>query len=130
MRRSLDANVILRAVLQDDHIQSPIAMAIMREPCSVLPTVLLEVMWTLKGRQDWSRARIFEAMTALFSLPRFEVRYREAACWALSRFNDGADFADMLHVALSSPDERFTTFDEGIAAFATGAIVEIETLRA
>jgi predicted nucleic-acid-binding protein len=128
MSRSLDANVILRAVLQDDGVQSPMAMAILREPCSVLPTVLLEVMWTLSGRKDWSRARIYDAMTALFSLPRFEVRYRDSARWALERFKVGADFADMLHVALSSPHERFTTFDRGIAAFAAGAPVEIETL--
>jgi predicted nucleic-acid-binding protein len=128
MSRSLDANVVLRAVLQDDATQSPVAMAILREPCSVLPTVLLEVMWTLSGRKDWSRARIFDAMTALFLLPRFEVRYRDSVCWALERFSAGADFADMLHVALSSPHERFTTFDKGIMSFAIGAAVEIETL--
>ena len=128
MSRSLDANVILRAVLQDDPIQTPVAMAILRQPSSVLPTVLLEVMWTLNGRRDWSRARIYDAMTALFSLPRFEVRYPESVRWALERFNTGADFADMLHVALSSPLERFATFDKGIAPFAIDAPVEIETL--
>ena len=128
MSRSLDANIILRAVLQDDGLQSPVAMAILREPCSVLPTVLLEVMWALNGRKDWSRERIFDAMAALFSLPRFEVRYRESVRWALERFGAGADFADMLHVSLSSPHECFTTFDKGIASFAAGAPAEIETL--
>ena len=94
----------------------------------MLPTVLLEVMWTLNGRKDWSRDRIYDAMTALFSLPRFEVRYRDAVRWALERYKTGADFADMLHVALSSPHERFTTFDKGIASFSIGAPVEIDTI--
>jgi predicted nucleic-acid-binding protein len=128
MNRSLDANIVLRAILQDDPVQTPKALDVLREPCVLLPTVLLEVIWVLGSRPDWPRARIIESLDALFELPLFEFRYPDAVRWAVSRYAQGADFADMLHIALSAPGDRFTTFDKGIATFAAGATVQIETL--
>jgi predicted nucleic-acid-binding protein len=126
--RSLDANVVLRAILQDDAVQTPIAEQILRAKCSLLPTALLEIVWVLSARENWPRDQIVESLNAVFDLPHFELRNAEAVRWALGRYGAGADFADMLHLALSTSGETFATFDKGIARYGDGAPVPVETL--
>jgi|JI8StandDraft_2_1071088.scaffolds.fasta_scaffold51935_3 predicted nucleic-acid-binding protein len=128
MQRSLDTNVIARAVLNDDPVQSPIARRLLAEPAIVLPGVLMEAYWLLSLPHRLSRPGAIAALSSLLDLPTLTVPDREAVLFALERAAAGADFADMLHLALSGGADMFSTFDQGIAAHAEGAPVPVETL--
>jgi predicted nucleic-acid-binding protein len=128
MLRSLDTNIIARAVLNDDPVQSPIARRLLAEPAIVLPSVFLEAFWLLSLPNRLSRQGAIAALSHLLDLPALHVPDRQAVQFALHRAAAGADFADMLHLALSAGADMFTTFDKGIAARADGAPVPVETL--
>jgi predicted nucleic-acid-binding protein len=128
MLRSLDTNIIARAVLNDDPVQSPVARRLLAQPAMLLPTVLLEAFWLLSPPQRLSRPGAIAALSSLLDLPALHVPDREAVRFALQRAAAGADFADMLHLALSAGADMFATFDKGIAAHANGAPVPVETL--
>ncbi len=128
MPRSLDTNVITRAVLMDDPVQSPVARQLLAEPAIVLPGVFMEAYWLLCMPHRLSRTVAIAALSRLLDLPTLLVPDRAAVLFALQKTAQGADFADMLHLALSGGADAFATFDKGIAADADGAPVPIETL--
>ena len=100
----------------------------LRRKSVVVPTVLLELVWVLASGAKWSRARIVAAVGDLLTIATLTVVDREAVEWAVERFATGADFADMLHLALSGEAAAFATFDQNIARFADTAVVAVETL--
>lgn len=61
------------------------------------------------------------------SLETLTFTHAAAVEWALTRAHDGADFADMLHLALSSAADSFATFDRGMARHADASVVAVET---
>lgn len=51
--------------------------------------------------------------------------------WAILRHSEGADFADMLHMARAQSADRFVTFDQRVKRFAGNeAGMVIETIGA
>jgi predicted nucleic-acid-binding protein len=130
MLRALDTNIILRAVLNDDPVQTPHARSILSGETILLSTVALEAFWVLSVPKRFSRTDAADILLNLILLPGMVVPDRQALQFALTRAAEGADFADMLHLALSGGADVFTTFDRGIAQFADGAPVPVETLQA
>jgi predicted nucleic-acid-binding protein len=128
MLRSLDTNIIARAVLNDDPVQTPIARQLLAEPAMVLPGVFMEAYWLLSMPHRMSRSKALAALASLLDLPGLVVADRDAVRFALNKAAAGADFADMLHLALSGGADCFTTFDKAIAAHAEGAPVPVEAL--
>lgn len=128
MLRSLDTNVIARAVLKDDPVQTPIARQILAEPAIVLPSVVMEAYWLINSPHRLSKQETISVLIDLLDLPKLVVSDRDAVLFALKKAVDGADFADMLHLALSGGADTFATFDRAIAAHADGAPVPVETL--
>jgi predicted nucleic-acid-binding protein len=126
--RSVDANIILRLVLQDDEAQLAMAQQVLSSPCLILPTVLVEVVWTATRAKASSRVQIAQQLQALMELDHLRFVERDAVEWALDRYIKGGDFGDMLHVALSQGATHFTTFDSKVERYAQGGAVEIETL--
>jgi predicted nucleic-acid-binding protein len=129
MLRALDTNIILRALLNDDPAQSPQARSILSGETLLLTTVALEAFWVLSVPKRFSRSEAANLLMKLMQLPGMVVPDREAVEFALTTAAEGADFADMLHLALSRGADMFTTFDRGIAPFADGAPVPVETLQ-
>jgi len=128
MLRSLDTNVIARAVLKDDPVQTAIARRMLAEPAILLPSVFMEAYWLLSAPHRMSRPATVAALLRLLDLPTLIVPDREAVLFALGKAAAGADFADMLHLALSGGADCFASFDQGIAGHADGAPVPVETL--
>ncbi|MGI9275075.1 MAG: PIN domain-containing protein [Endozoicomonas sp.] len=67
---AVDTNVLLRYILQDDPIQSPLAASLIRGVHKVLVTdaVLVEVVWTLVGKKyQQKKADIIKVILALFA---------------------------------------------------------------
>lgn len=96
----------------------------------IVPTVLLEVVWMLQRQPNWRREEVVTALRLLMTLPRLTFADRAGVEWALERHLAGADFADMLHLALSHSATSFVTFDQRIARFADSSVVPVETLAA
>lgn len=128
MLRAIDTNIIARAVLDDDPVQSPLARSILDGPALLLSTVALKAFWLLSVPNRLPRATVAAIFSRLISLPNLIVPDREALRFALEKAAAGADFADMLHLAMSGGADMFTTFDRAIARHAEGAPVPVETL--
>ncbi|MGI4877043.1 MAG: type II toxin-antitoxin system VapC family toxin [Janthinobacterium lividum] len=126
--RSLDTNILARALMRDDDVQSPIARQVFREPALVVATVVMELVWVLGSRTPWDAPHIAALILGLMSVPHLLFADADAVRWSLGKYADGADFADMLHLALSASATSFATFDQGIARFADDSVVPVETL--
>ena len=129
--RAADTNLVVRAIANDDPQQSPIARRWFEEDAVFLSqTVLLETEWILRSVLGWPRDRVGAVLSALLRNRDIVVERGSDAIWATERHAQGADFADMLHLAASRRTSVFATFDRTLAAHA-GAVppVPIETLR-
>ncbi|MBI2317922.1 MAG: type II toxin-antitoxin system VapC family toxin [Betaproteobacteria bacterium] len=116
---ALDTNILARYLLNDEPKQCRAAAALLRkrEAYTAPPTVLLELVWVL-GVNDCSRTEIVGALKHLVGLPNFKPREFEAVCRAIQWYEEGMDFGDALHLALSAKDEQLLTFDRSLARLA------------
>lgn len=110
--RAVDTNVLVRAFVQDDAAQAARAQALLRGYQIFVPvTVMLELEWVLRSRYGFTRAVIASALTMIASLENAVVGERDAVLSAAAHMEEGWDFADALHHALSAGCESFATFD-------------------
>lgn len=124
--KSVDTNVLVRFILDDDPVQSVRAEDIVKGGVFVPITVLLELGWVLGSRYGLARKELSETLAALLDVPGITVADEPAIRHALVAHASGADFADALHLAASQGTEAFVTFDKGVKAkFAKGLKVEV-----
>ena len=104
----LDANVLLRFLVQDDPIQSPIATQFIRETCSeaspgyISLVALAETVWVLASTYKLRRPDIGDAVEVLLLADTLSVQDEYQVYSALQIFRSGAgDFADALILALN-----------------------------
>jgi predicted nucleic-acid-binding protein len=128
--RAVDTNIVVRLAARDDPAQLAIAQEIVASEFLLIPSVMLEAVWTLKSSYGFSRDRIAEELGKIAALETAQVVSGQSIQWALERYVDGADFADMLHAVLawSHGATRFATFDQDVAKFVSDAQIPIETL--
>ncbi len=98
----LDTNVLLRAAVQDDAVQSPVARAIIAElapskPGYVNAVVLAEFAWTLERRYGYSPIEIVGAIETMLESEAFVVANHDAVGRALERVStDGMTLSDAM----------------------------------
>ncbi len=128
--RAVDTNVLVRLIAADDEAQLKTAHKLLEEPFLILPTVVLEAVWVLSNVYRLPRSMIVDRLTTILGYSLASVVSGEALNWTLVHFLEGADFADMLHVALAADAEAssFATFDKSLASAAGDASLVIETL--
>ena len=103
----LDTNILLRAMTQDDPVQSPIARRIMqdlsaRSPGHVSVVALAELAWTLNRRYRYSDEQILAAIETLLVSTFIVVGDRDAVARAVMRSaDDGLGFPDALLAELN-----------------------------
>jgi len=128
---ALDTNVLARYLLNDDAAQAATATRLLsrKQTFTAPPTVLLELAWVLKAN-GCTREEIAKGLRLLFGLPNFKPKEFEAVCHALQWFEQGMDFGDALHLALSAGDETFSTFDKRLRkqSETTGAMPKVDVL--
>lgn len=129
--RAVDANVLARLILQDDEAQARLAETIVRQPFWIALTVWVELGWILYERLKLEREVVGDALQAILEIETAHGPDPQGISWAISRFRDGADWADMIHVvAAGNVADRFTTFDASIARRSGSASpLRVETLR-
>ncbi len=113
--RAIDTNVVARYLLQDDPAQAAIAIEVIRAGVIVSSTVMMETGWLLSSRYRQSRDVVAAALLDFIDLPVVHIDNASGIRWALDRYRDGADLADMLHLVEASVADLFATFDAGIA---------------
>jgi predicted nucleic-acid-binding protein len=113
---ALDTNILARYLLKDDARQFAIAEGILigQEKCTVPPTVMLELVWVLEST-DISRDDITHGLRALLGLPNFAPHDLAALYRAIGWYEEGMDFGDAIHLAISAAEEKLATFDERFA---------------
>ena len=117
---ALDTNILARFLLNDDPIQFKQAHELLSRPddYTAPPTVMLELVWVLES-YDCMRAEVVQALRMLLGLPNFKPKSFEALCYAVNWYEQGMDFGDALHLALSARDHSFVTFDKALGKIAT-----------
>ncbi len=122
-KRAADTNILVRILVGDDPIQSPLACNLLVEgdELVVLSTVLLEVEWVLRGVLKYSWHEVDEAFAKLFSLPGIVLPEEQRVLQAFVLFRTGMDFADALHLAGGEKYDEFVTFDRALARTALKA---------
>jgi predicted nucleic-acid-binding protein len=120
----LDTNILLRATLNDDPVQSKAAQRLLKglgekERGLVNLPVLLEFFWVLRSRYKLPKARLAAVMRDLLGVEHIEFEALEVAGKALATYEAGiADFADMI-IALRNRElgtAKTFTFDRDAVA--------------
>ena len=121
---SLDTNVLVRYLVQDDSGQLAAAKRLISRRVTsgqslfVPVTVTLELEWVLRARFGYIKKDVMQALSNLFSAAELTFESERALEVALHLYREGsADFADCLHVALATQagEQPLWTFDKGAA---------------
>jgi predicted nucleic-acid-binding protein len=119
---SVDTNVLVRVLTNDDPIQARRAMKRLRTDAAwISRTVLLETEWVLRHAYGLGPEAIGKALSTLLSVASMEVEDRPAVLRALDWHATGMDFADALHLAMSGNASLFLSFDRNLARAAKRA---------
>lgn len=112
-----DTNLLARAILGDDPVQTPMACRVLGDAGSIFISgiVLCELVWVLQGRK-WSSDRIAEAILLLVTTENVRVDGLMAQA-GLAFLRRGGDFADgvIRHEALVNGCGETLTFDQDFA---------------
>lgn len=115
MKVSVDANVLVRAVLQDDARQARVAEKLLREATLIAISLpcLCELAWVLCRGAKLSTEDISEVIRSLMAIDKV-VMNRPAAEAGLALLRDGGDFADgvIAYEGHWLGGESFASFDK------------------
>jgi predicted nucleic-acid-binding protein len=111
---TLDTNVWVRYLTNDDELQARRAMTLLEQSDAVfLPkTVLLELEWMLRAAYGVKPAAIHRSLLHILGLPMVIAESESQVAAALDFYSEGFDFADALHLASSDTTQTLYTFDE------------------
>jgi predicted nucleic-acid-binding protein len=115
MRIAPDTNVLLRAAVRDDPIQTLSAARLLRSADSVAVsiTALCEFAWVTRSAYKWPAAGIARSIRALVNSPNV-VANRPAVEAGLALLDRGGDFADgvIAYEGHWLGAEEFVSFDK------------------
>ncbi|MFZ5571494.1 MAG: type II toxin-antitoxin system VapC family toxin [Thermodesulfobacteriota bacterium] len=110
---SVDTNVIVRLLTGDDPIQFERSKALFSTDTIFIPTsVVLECEWVLRYAYNFKQTEITAAFQSLFGLPNVQLENPHEISNAIEWHQNGMEFADAIHLALSEEAEAFLTFDK------------------
>lgn len=127
---AFDTNLLVRAVVADDLAQVAIVRdLIMQDRIFISRTVLLETEWVLRTIYKKSRTDTLKFFRALLEIDNTEIENSSAVGVALDWYAMGADFADVMHLAVCG-SAVMHTFDKSFckAAREAGITPQIKIL--
>lgn len=101
MRIGIDANILLRALLNDDPVQSPASQMFLSSLADdkkgyVSVSALLETFWVLRSRYRIPRSELHDTIRELLMINNIEVESFDAVIRALALYSKGVGFPDAL----------------------------------
>lgn len=126
----VDTNVLLRFLLADDPIQSPIARSyfVNRENTLIIDTVVLcEVVWVMKKRSKLKNQKIVQILQGLTIEPHIKLD-KEKFNQGIKFLQDGGDFADgiIAYQTQNFSNAKWLTFDKDGKKLAKRIGIELE----
>ena len=110
---AIDTNILVRLFTRDDEEQFQKSKNLFERHKVFIPdTVILEAEWVLRFAYDFDRSSINEALRKLFGLAQVKLANPQAVASALLWHEQGLDFADAFHLALSQKQPVLKTFDQ------------------
>jgi predicted nucleic acid-binding protein len=110
---ALDTNLLVRFFMRDGDDAAEQATRLISERAVFVPiTVMMETYWVLRSNYKKSRGQIAAAFDAFIGLPTVTLQLGSEIAAARRWTSEGLDFADALHLSLSSTADAFATFDE------------------
>lgn len=114
MKTIADANVLIRALANDDELQSPLARAVLEQSELVVLTLpaLCEFVWVMMRGYKESRSRVANAIRTLVAAANTEGDF-PAIDAGLGFLDAGGDFADgvIAYEGRQLGGETFVSFD-------------------
>jgi predicted nucleic-acid-binding protein len=112
---AVDTNVLARYLLNDDFAQAKVAARLLagREFIDVPLSAWLELVWVLQIN-DCGKPEIIKGLRHIIGLPSIRPRDLNVFLYALLWYEEGMDFSDALHLAMSAGHERFASFDKAM----------------
>ncbi len=118
---AVDTNVLVRLLTGDNPAQYKASLALFSTEHIFVPvTVLLESEWVLRAAFGLSPADINDAFKRILGLPNVVVADSQRLAQAIAWHQQGLDFADALHLALSQGVDKLKTFDAAFIKQAKG----------
>lgn len=117
---SLDTNILVRYLVQDDGQQFALAKKLIRavlragETLYIPITVMLELEWVLRSSFGFDKEQIINTISSLLASAELSFESENAAEVALALYKrNTADFSDCVHVALAhaAGESPLWTFD-------------------
>ncbi|WP_028216290.1 type II toxin-antitoxin system VapC family toxin [Paraburkholderia oxyphila] len=122
MKVAADANVLLRAIVDDDEVQTTRAIELLEtaDMVAVSLQTLCELVWVLRSRYDAGRADVADALRSLLNTRNVVVN-RPAAEAGLALLDAGGDFADgvIAYDGTWLGAETFVSFDKKAVSLLT-----------
>jgi predicted nucleic-acid-binding protein len=119
MKITVDTNVLVRAVVQDDPMHTQQATAVLLEASLIAVTMpsLCELVWVLRKVYGFKVADVAQAIRALIATANVEMN-RPAAAAGLAMLEAGGDFADgvIAYEGNWLGGETFVSFDKKAVA--------------
>lgn len=112
MRHAIDTNVLARLLASDDEDQSRRLRPYFKAEVFVPVSVAIECEWVLRSGFGLSRDTINRVFRSILEFPNVEFADASAVLVALDLHEEGFDFADALHLALSKSCSVLLTFDK------------------
>jgi len=112
---AVDTNVLARYLLNDDLEQAKAAARLLagRDRIDVPLSVWLELVWVLQSN-DCDKLEIIKGLRHIIGLPSIRPRAFDVFLHALRWYEEGMDFGDALHLAMSAGNKRFASFDKAM----------------
>jgi predicted nucleic-acid-binding protein len=116
---AVDSNVLARYLLNDDLEQAKASARLLagRELIDVPLSVWLELVWVLQIN-DCGKPEIIKGLRHIIGLSSIRPRALDVFLYALRWYEEGMDFGDALHLAMSAGNERFASFDKAMTKMA------------
>ncbi len=99
----LDTNILIRYIVHDDPVQSPLVSRFLKQkcseekPCYISHIVLCELVWVLESAYGYKREQVAETLKLILEIRHFCIGEQESAWSALKAYCSGsADFSDLL----------------------------------
>lgn len=112
----LDTNILLRYLVQDDPVQSPLATHLIerkltvRRPGYLSIVAISETVWTLERHYAVPSVEISKMIQTLATSQRFVLQHAKEVLYALSALEAGFGFADALVSVLGNKAGCSTTY--------------------
>ncbi len=118
---SIDTNIIIRFLTQDDSAQYKIAYSIFNtNDIFISDTVILETEWVLRFAYEFTPLDICNALEKLFGLHNVHLSNPAYIAQAIEWHRKGLDFSDALHLTQCQQYDKLLTFDRKFTSKAKG----------